>query len=219
MKQEFVIVGLGHLGVAMAETLLSLGHEVLGIDVDRNVVQDLADELPRAHLVAADATDEEVLRNLEVARFDQAAVVIGENVEASILATANLKELGVGTVVARATGKLHARVLEKIGADRVVEPEKEMGAQLARTMAAPIVMDYVDLGEDEALIEAHVPDQWAGKTLAELNLYRKSGVTILALKSKGGSGTIPKGDTRLNADDVVVVGGRKDELDRLDLFR
>jgi trk system potassium uptake protein TrkA len=219
MRQQVVIVGLGRLGVAMAETLVSLGHEVLAMDIDRDRIQYLADDLPDVHLVAADATDEDVLRGLDVGDFDQAAVVIGENVEASVLATANLIELGVPTVVARASSKLHARVLEKIGAHRVVEPEKEMGAQLARTMTAPIVMDYVNLGDDEALIESRVPAEWAGKSLAQLDLYRKSGVTILALKAKGTSGTIPRGDTVLNAGDVIVVGGPKDKLDDLGLFR
>jgi trk system potassium uptake protein len=219
MRQQFVIIGLGHLGIAMAETLVSLGHEVLAIDIDRQRIQDLADDLPDVHLVAADATDEDVLRDLDVGEFDQAAVVVGENVEASVLATANLIELGVPTVVARASTKLHARVLQKIGAHRVIEPEKEMGAQLARTMTAPIVMDYVNLGDDEALIEARVPGEWAGKSLAELDLYRKSGVTILALKSKGTAGTIPRGDTVLNEGDVIVVGGPKDKLDDLGLFR
>ena len=139
--------------------------------------------------------------------------------EASILATANLKELGVPFVVARAISGLHGRVLEKIGADRIIEPERDMGAQVARTMASPAVLDYVDLGEDEALIEAEVPDEWVGKSLSELHLSRKSGLTILALKPKGKSGTIPSGDTVLREGDVIVVGGRKEDLDRSNLVQ
>src|SRR5215216_1246313 len=104
----------------MTNTLTSLGHEILGIDSDEDLVQEFSQELPTAHLVAADATDESTLRNLNVAHFDAAAVVIGENMEASILATANVKELGVPFVVSRALTKLHAKVLEKIGADRVI---------------------------------------------------------------------------------------------------
>ena len=219
MSRQFVIIGLGRLGSAMLSTLLSLGHEVLGIDCDEDLVQELSGEYPQAHLVAADATEESVLRDLNVAHFDGAAVVIGENMEAGILATANLKELGVPFVVARAISKLHGRVLERIGADRIIEPERDMGAQVARAMSSPVVLDYVDLGEDEALIEAEVPKEWVGKSLADLHLSRESGLTILAVKPKGKAGTIPSGDTVLNEGDVIVVGGTKDALDRSPLVR
>jgi trk/ktr system potassium uptake protein len=218
MSRQFVIIGLGRLGSAMVSTLTSLGHEVLGIDHDEEVVQDLSAEFPQAHLVAADATEESVLRDLNVGQFDGAAVVIGENMEAGILATANLKELGVPFVVSRAMSRLHARVLERIGADQIIEPEKDMGAQLARTMASPGVMDYVDLGEDEALIESEVPEEWVDKSLAELQLSRQSGLTILALKPRGKAGTIPSGDTVLHEGDVIVVGGTKKDLDRSNLL-
>jgi trk system potassium uptake protein TrkA len=219
MSRQFVIIGLGRLGSAMLDTLLSLDHEVLGIDLDEDVTQELSGEYPRAHLVTADATEESVLRDLNVAHFDGAAVVIGEDMEAGILATANLKELGVPFVVSRAFSKLHGRVLQMIGADRVIEPEREMGAQLARTISSPVVMDYVELGGDEALIEAEVPKEWVGKSLADLHLSREGGLTILAVKPRGKSGTIPSGDTILEEGDVIVVGGTKEALDRSPLVR
>jgi len=214
MSRHFVIIGLGRLGSAMIGTLDSLGHEVLGIDSDEEIVQVLSERFPDAHFVAADATNESILRDLNVSHFDAAAVVIGEDMEASILVTANLKELGVPFVVSRALNKLHARVLQKIGADQIIEPEKDMGAQLARTMASPTVMDYVDLGGDEALIEAKVPKRWVGKSLADLHLYRKSGLTVLALEREESGGTIPSGDTVLQEEDVVVIGGPKKNLDK-----
>jgi Trk K+ transport system NAD-binding subunit len=130
------------------------------------VIQSLADRLPNVHLVATDATDEATVRGLNVQGFDAAAVMIGENhIEAGILATATLKEVGVPRIVARATGGLHARVLERVGADKVVQPEQEIGEQLARTIASPALLDYVDLGEDEALIEVQVPKAWLDKSL------------------------------------------------------
>jgi trk system potassium uptake protein TrkA len=218
MSRQFVIIGLGRLGSAMLDTLLSLGHDVLGIDTDEELVQDLSADYPNAHLVAADATEESVLQDLNVGQFDGAAVVIGEDMEAGILATANLKEMGVPFVVARAMSRLHARVLERIGADRIIEPEKDMGVQVARTMASPAVMDYVDLGGDEALIEAEVPEEWVGKSLADLHLSRQSGLTILAVKPKGKAGTIPNADTVLGEGDVIVVGGTKEKLDRSKLL-
>ncbi len=213
MSRQFVIIGLGRLGTAMIDTLVSLGHDVLGIDLDEDLVQDLAGDYPNAHLVAADATDDSVLRDLNVANFDGAAVVIGEAMEAGILATANLKEFGVPMIVARASSKLHARVLERVGADRVIQPEREMGEQVARVLASPGMLDYVDLGEDEALIEARVPSQWTDKSLAELALSRNLGLTVVALKPKGGAGTLPRGDTVLREGDVIVVGGTKKKLD------
>ncbi|MGB3633246.1 MAG: TrkA family potassium uptake protein [Rubrobacteraceae bacterium] len=219
MSRQFVIIGLGRLGTAMLRTLDSLGHEVLGIDTDERRIQDLADEFPNAHLVAADATDEVVLEGLNVGKFDGAAVVIGENMEAGILATANLKELGVPSVTSRALSRLHARVLEKIGADRIVQPEREMGRQLARTMASPAILEYLDLGEDEALLEIETPEQWVGQTLVDLQLARKLGLTVVALKPREGGGTIPRGDTELGRGDVLVIGGPKKNLDRLDLLR
>jgi trk system potassium uptake protein TrkA len=218
MSRQFVVIGLGRLGSAMIEGLTSLGYEVLGIDTDEEVVQELSAEFPNAHLVTADATEESALHDLNVWQFDGAAVVIGENIEAGILATANLKEMGMPFVVARAVSKLHARVLERIGADRIIEPEKDMGAQVARTMASPGVIDYVDLGGDEALIESEVPKEWVGKSLADLHLSRQSGLTVLAIKPKGGSGTIPSGDTMLREGDVLVVGGTKENLDRSKLL-
>src|SRR5215203_5865989 len=187
MNLQFVIVGLGRLGISIVGTLDSLGHEVLAIDKRENVIQTLADDLPNVHLVAADATDEDAVRGLNVEGFDAAAVMIGENhVEAGILATATLKEAGVPRIVARATGGIHARVLEKVGADRVIQPEREIGEQLARTMASPAILDYVDFGEDEALIEARVPSEWLDKSLAELALSHEKGLTVVALKPKGG---------------------------------
>ena len=220
MSRQFVVVGLGRLGISMVGTLDSLGHEVLAIDKSEDVIQSLADDLPNVHLVAADATDEDAIRGLNVEGFDAAAVMIGENhVEAGILATATLKEAGVPRIVARATGAIHARVLERVGADRVIQPEREIGEQLARTMASPVLLDYVDLGEDEALIEAEVPKAWLDKSLSELDLSQKMGLTVLALKPKGGPGSLPHGDTVLHEGDVLVVGGAKKAMDRSPLVQ
>jgi trk system potassium uptake protein len=220
MNRQFIVVGLGRLGISMVGTLDSLGHEVLAIDSRENVIQSLADELPNVHLVAADATDEAAVRGLDVESFDAAAVMIGENhIEAGILATATLKEVGVPRIVARATGGIHARVLERVGADRVIQPEREIGEQLARTMASPVLLDYVDLGEDEALIEARVPSAWLDKSLSELDLSQKMGLTVLALKPQDGPGSLPHGDTVLRDGDVLVVGGSRAALDRSPLVQ
>jgi len=206
MSRQFLIVGLGRLGISMVGTLDSLGHEVLAIDKGEDVIQDLAD-----------ATDEDAMRGLNVEGFD-AAVMMGENhVEACILATATLKEVGVPRIVARATGGIHARVLERVGADRVIQPEREIGEQLARTMASPVLLDY--LGEDEALIEAHLLKTWLAKSLSELDLSQKMGLTVMAVKPKSGPGSLPQGDTLLHEGDVLVVGGSKKALDKSPLVQ
>ena len=220
MNRQFLVVGLGRLGISMVATLDSLHHEVLGIDKREDVIQKIADDLPNVNLVAADATDEDAMRGLNVEGFDAAAVMIGEDhVEAGILATATLKEAGVPRIVARATGRIHAGVLERVGADRVIQPELEIGRQLARTMASPALLDYVDFGEDEAIIEASVPPDWLDKSLAELALSREKGLTIVALKPQGGPGILPHGDTVLREGDVLVVGGPKKALDGSPLIK
>ena len=217
MSRQFAVIGLGRLGISLAGTLASLGHDVLGVDVNKDLIQDLADELHHVQLVAADAAETSVLQDLGLEHFDGAAVVIGGNMQASILVTLILKELGVPYVIARAHTEHHARVLDKIGADQVVQPERDMGAQLARSIASPSIKDYVDLGGNEALLEVEVPRKWVGQSLANLHLYRKSGVTVIALKSADREGTLPRGDTVLREGDVLVIGGPNKKLDELDL--
>ena len=206
---------MGLVGTSLIRTLDSLGHEVLGVDRNEDLIQDSSDELPNVHLVAADATERTVLRDLGLEEFDGAAVTIGEgNVEANVLVTLILKDLGVPLIFSRANDSLHAKVLERVGADHVVQPEKEFGEFLARQMASPGIQDYLDLGEDEALIEIEVPNEWVGKTLKDLQLHRKKDLTVLAIKNKGQGGALPQPGTPLEEGTVLVVGGPKKELDK-----
>ena len=206
---------MGLVGTSLVRTLDSLGHEVLGVDRNEDLIQDSSDELPNVHLVAADATERTVLRDLGLEEFDGAAVTIGEgNVEANVLVTLILKDLGVPMIFSRANDSLHAKVLERVGADHVVQPEKEFGEFLARQMALPGIQDYLDLGEDEALIELEVPNEWVGKALKDLQLHRKKDLTVLAIKNKGQGGTLPQPGTPLEEGTVLVVGGTKRELDQ-----
>ncbi|CAN5132279.1 TrkA family potassium uptake protein [soil metagenome] len=216
MSKQFAVIGMGRVGASLVRTLDSLGHDVMGVDCDEDLIQNLSDDLPNAHLVAADATENPVLRDLGLEQFDGAAVVIGENVEASVLVTLLLKDLGVPMVFSRANSPLHARVLEKVGADHVIQPEKEFGEFLARQMSLPGIQDYLELGNDEALIEIEVPEKWVGKSLADLHLHRKKDLTVLAIKGENQSGTLPRPDTPLQEGDVLVIGGPKKELDSFD---
>ncbi len=207
---------MGRVGASLVRTLDSLGHDVLGIDCDGDRIQDLSDELPGASLVAADATEDSVLRDLGLDRFDGAAVVIGESIQSSVLVTLILKDLGVPMIFSRANNDLHGRVLERVGADHVIQPEKEFGEFLARQMSLPGIQDYLELGQDEALIEIEAPQSWIGKSLADLQLHRKKDLTVLAIKGREKGGTLPKPDTPLQEGDILVVGGQKVELDKLD---
>ena len=200
MSKQFAVIGMGLVGTSLIRTLDSLGHEVLGVDRNEDLIQDSSDELPNVHLVAADATERTVLRDL--------------GLEANVLVTLILKDLGVPMIFSRANDSLHAKVLERVGADHVVQPEKEFGEFLARQMALPGIQDYLDLGEDEALIELEVPSEWVGKALKDLQLHRKKDLTVLAIKNKGQGGALPQPGTPLEEGTVLVVGGPKKELDK-----
>jgi trk system potassium uptake protein len=217
MSKQFAVIGMGRVGASLIKTLDYLGHDVLGIDCDEDRIQDLSSELPTVHLVAADATEATVLRDLGLERFDGAAVVIGESIQASVLVTLILKDLGIPMVFSRANNELHARVLQRVGADHVIQPEKEFGEFLARQMSLPGIQDYLELGQDEALIEMEAPRSWVGKTLADLQLHRKRDLTVLAIKGREKGGTLPQPGTPLQEGDILVIGGPKKELDRLDL--
>jgi trk system potassium uptake protein len=216
LSKQFAVIGMGRVGASLVKTLESLGHDVLGIDCDKDRIQDLSDELPGASLVAADATEDSVLRDLGLDRFDGAAVVIGESIQGSVLVTLILKDLGVPMIFSRANNDLHARVLDRVGADHVIQPEKEFGEFLARQMSLPGIQDYLDLGQDEALIEIEVPREWVDKSLADLQLHRKKDLTVLAIKGENKGGTLPQPDTPLQKGDILVVGGPKRELDKFD---
>jgi len=207
---------MGRVGASLVRTLDSLGHDALGIDCDEDRIQDLSAELPGANLIVADATEGTVLRDLGLENVDGATVVIGENIQASVLVTLILKDLGVPSVIARANNDLHARVLDRVGADYVIQPEKEFGEFLARRMSSPGILDYLELGQDEAVVEMEVPRQWIGKSLVDLQLHRKRDVTVLAIKGKGEGGALPRPEQPLREGDVLVIGGKKKAVDRLD---
>lgn len=215
MSGQFAVIGLGRVGASLARTLDALGHEVLAMDCVEDLVQDLSNEMPNVNLISADATEERVLRDLGLERFDGAAVVIGEDIQASVLVTLTLKDLGIPRVISRANSPLHARVLERVGADHVVQPEREFGEYLARRLASPAIRDYLELGEGEALIEIQTPRNWVGKSLMDLDLHRREGLTVLAIKPEGQQRIIPDPHTKLGEDDTLIVGGPTKSLDRI----
>ncbi|CAM3046736.1 TrkA family potassium uptake protein [Paenibacillus sediminis] len=210
-KQQFAVIGLGRFGGALATELMDLGYEVLGIDRDEEVVNDMSELL--THAVVADATDEEVLRSLGIRNFDCGIVAIGNDIQMSILAAILLKDLGVKTVVAKAITTLHGRALEKIGVDRVIFPERDMGIRVAHQLVTPNLLDYIELSKDYSIVEMTVPEQLHGKTLAELNPRARFGCSIVALHKPNGVIVAPTALDHLQKGDIMVIIGANEKID------
>ena len=203
--KSFIIVGLGRFGSQAARRLCQQGCEVLAIDTNSELVQQLSDDVTQA--VVGDARDKEVLRALGAKDFDCGIVAIGDSLADSVLATMNLKELGVPYIVCKAHDETHRQVLKKLGADRVVIPEKENADRLAKSLSSPNVLDYIELSEDYGIIEVPAPGLWQDKSLIELNVRAKLGVNILAIKRNGDITVSPAADFRIAHADVLVVLG------------
>ena len=215
MKQ-FVVVGLGRFGSSLAETLAENDFDVLAIDTDEERVQNLANIV--THAVEADATDEEALKTLGVRNFDVAVVSIGDNIHANILSTLILKELGVPYVVVKAQDSLHGKVLTKVGADRVVYPERDMGVRIAHNLISSNVLDYIEFAEDYSIVEIIATPNMIGKTLADLDLRTKFGVNVMAIKRGENMNVTPGASDRVLEGDVLVVMGQNENLDDLKKF-
>jgi trk system potassium uptake protein len=205
-SQEFVVIGLGRFGGGLAATLVGMGHEVLGIDADPRIVQELSGVL--THVVEADSTSEEALRQLGVQEFSTAIVAIGTDLEASILTTGVLVDLGIKRIVAKAVTEPHGRILTRIGAHKVVFPERDMGIRVGHSLAGSI-LDYFELDPGFALVESTAPRELVGKTLADAEVRKRYGVTVVCIKPAGGSFTYATPETVVQEGDVLVVAGEK----------
>lgn len=216
MKQ-FLLIGVGRFGNALATRLFQLGHEVLAIDKDEEAIQSISDKV--THAVTADATDENVLRSLGVRNFDVGVVAIGEDIEASIITTLILKEMGLKYVVAKAQNETHARVLKKLGADRVVFPERDMGIRVAHNLIATNILDIIELSPDYSLLEFEAFSTWIDKSIESLNLRAKYGINVLAIKNNNSNGFInvaPKAQDIVKRGDILVVVGSNEDLLKLE---
>ena len=212
MKQ-FVVVGLGRFGASVATTLAENGHDVLAIDRDPEKVQAISGDV--THAVEADATDEEALKTLGVRNFDVAVVSIGDNVSANILCTLILKELNLPYVIVKAPDKLHGKVLTKVGADRIVYPERDMGARIAQNLISSNVLDYIEFAPEYGVIEILASDNMVGRTLKELELRASFDVNVMAIKRGEELYISPGADDKIEAGDKLVLMGKNENLDKM----
>ena len=203
--KSYIVVGLGRFGTQVAKKLYELGCEVLAIDNSAVKVQQLSNDV--THAVVANAQDKEVLRALGAKDFDCAVVAIGDSLADSVLATMNLKELGVPKVICKASNETHRQVLKKLGADQVLIPEHEQADRLAKSLASRNVLDYIELSDDYGIVEVPAPGPWADKTLIELNIRAKLGLNILAVRRSGEITVSPSADYRILHGDILVVLG------------
>lgn len=209
--KQFLVLGLGRFGASLAESLCKMGHEVLAVDSDEQLVADVAPYVTQA--VQADATDEDALESLGVKNFDVAIVSIGSNVRDSILVSVLCKEMGVPYVVAKAVDDLHAKVLRKVGVDRVVFPERDMGQRMAKSLVMPNILDLVELADGYEIAEVVAPASWCGRTLAEINVRRKYGVSVIALRRGQTLLASPGAEERPQSGDVLVLLGKSQDID------
>lgn len=209
-SSQVLVVGLGRFGSAVARELTDLGFEVLGVDTSSRSVQKLADEL--THVLEADTTDPEVLTQIGARDFENAVVGIGSDIEASILTVAALADLGVPNIIAKAVTTPHGRILERVGADTVVYPEHEMGRRVAHLVGGSI-LDWFQLDPNFAMVETHAPSETLGKSLAELEIRARYGVTVVSVKPADSGFTYATADTVLHEGDVLVVAGPSKECE------
>ncbi|MGG1312158.1 potassium channel family protein [Cohnella laeviribosi] len=210
-SNQFVIIGLGRFGSSLGRELVELGVEVLGVDRDEEKVQEMSHIL--THTVVADATEEESLRSIGVRNFDCGVVAIGDDIQASILATILLKEFGVKQVVAKAVSDLHGRVLERLGVDRIIYPERDMGIRVAHQLVSPNLLDYIELSPTYTIAELTVPECLTGKSLAQVNPRGKYGCSVVAINKPQGIVIAPTADDRLEKKDVLVVIGTNEQIE------
>lgn len=212
-KKQVVVIGLGRFGSSLARTLTELGHEVLGLDRDLRKVEDIAESVTQAAQV--DATDEDALREMGVRNFDIGVVAIGTDVKSSILVTLLLKRLGVEMVISKAQDELHGEILERVGADRVVYPERETGVRVAHGIATPNVVDYLEVMPGYGIAKLVAPPAFEGRELGQLDLKARYGLTTLVLQRGEELILNPARSEVVRRGDTLVLAGRDEQLDAL----
>jgi trk system potassium uptake protein len=216
LHKSVLIIGAGRFGLSVARTLYNLGHEVMVVDKDENLIQQISGDLTTA--VTANTTSEASLKALGVNDFDAVVLAIGFDTQASIMTAILLVEMEAKYVVARAQTDLHGKVLEKIGVNRTVYPERDMGQKLAHSLIAPTIIDLIELSKDYSVVEVMAPDEMIGKSLMELDLRARLGVSVIALRRLNGEkmNIAPAAEDRIEKGDLIVAVGENKHLKRLE---
>jgi trk system potassium uptake protein len=214
MKKEFVVIGLGRFGGNIVRELVELGADVMAIDISIERVDEYAQIATQ--VVAGDTTDESVLKSLGIRNFEHVVVAIGENIQASILTTLMLKEMGVKMITVKAQNDSHEKVLRKIGADQVIHPERDMAMRIANNMVSNNILDYLELSDEYSIAEIKANDKIAGSTVIELDIRAKYGVNIVAIKRGKQILVSPQAIEKIRRDDVLIVIGSDADIHRFE---
>jgi trk system potassium uptake protein TrkA len=212
-RKEFAVIGLGRFGRAVVRTLNEKGFSVLGIDRDAATVQYISESCTQA--VVVDSTSEESLRALDIASFDTVIVAIGSDFESNLITTVVLKALGVRRVVCKALSQRQKDILLRVGADQVILPEADAGRRLALELAAPNLLEQISFGDSHSVLELRVPSSMTGKTLAELDLRNNYGANVVAVRHETSVTVAPRADQVLSENDIIVVIGRTERINKL----
>lgn len=205
MKREFVVIGLGRFGGSIVKELIDQDAHVMAIDISPSKVDEFA--LIATQAVVADTTDEAALKSLGIQNFEHVIVAIGENIQASILTSLILKEIGVPKITVKAQNDYHEKVLVKIGADRVVRPERDMGIRVANNIVSNNILDYLDLSDEHSIAEIKANERLAGHSIVELDVRARYGINIVAIKRGENIVISPKADERIENDDILIMIG------------
>lgn len=212
-NKQFVVIGLGRFGMSVATTLAEAGYEVMAVDSNEEVIQEISSIV--THAVQADATDLDTLNSLGIRNFDVAVVAIGRDIQSSIMVTLLLKEIGLKYVVAKASSDLHHKVLEKLGADRIISPEHDMGVRIATNLMSGNIVEHIQLSPEYSIVEIGVLPEWNGKTIKELNMRAKYGINTIAIERNHEITITPGPDFLLHQKDILVVVGANEKIQEL----
>lgn len=214
MKKEFAVIGLGRFGGSICRTLAEQGIEVMGIDINEERVNEYS--TIASHAVLANTTDEKVLKSLGIRNFDHVIVAIGEDIQASILTTIMLKELGVKKVTVKAQNDYHEKVLVKIGADHVVHPERDMGRRIANNIVSNSVLDYLELSDEHSIVEIVASEKIDGYSILNLDIRAKYGINIVAIKRRDEIIVSPQANEIIHKEDILIVIGADADINRFE---
>ncbi len=214
-NRQFAVIGLGRFGRAVCETLHRLGYQVVGTDIDDKLVAQVIADKIASSAIELDSTKSHALKEAGIFEFDTVIVAIGNYLEESIITTLNVKEAGVNCVVAKASSDVHGKLLKKVGADIVVFPEYEAGCELAYTLTQPSILDRFALDSENSIVEVRIPEEFEGENLADLQLRRRYGLSVLAVSNGERFILNPDPQERLHKGGLMVVVGSNKDISRL----